>query len=195
LIGLAAVLTFNSSVTKHRQALIVVRSIPFGGNETILDVGCGRGAFSVLVAKELNSGLVVGIDTWNQWHVTGNSPHSLMANAETRDVGDSVAPLKGVGKSLPFPDSTFDIVASCLGLQHEGSATDFDTAVTQMVRVLKGGGRLAILTSGYGRRLRLLLPKLGMREVEVTRIRVGVIPIAQRITARKTFTRQAARSS
>jgi arsenite methyltransferase len=187
LIGLALALYFNSSVTKFRQALVVVRNIPFGGDETILDVGCGRGAFSVLVAQEVRSGLVIGVDVWNPWHVTGNSPQSLLANADRKGVRKVVSPVKSVGISLPFPDSRFDIVASCLGLQHVGNAAEFDAAITQMVRVLREGGRLAVLTSGYGRRLKELLPRLGMTEIQVSRIRVGVIPIAQRLTARKSF--------
>lgn len=185
--GLASFLSFNGSITKLRQALLLARSLPLGGDELILDVGCGRGAFSVAVAKEANSGLVIGVDEWNPWHVTGNNPKSLMANAEVTGVAGKVHAVKGRGSGLPFPDSKFDVVGSCLGLSHLGNGSELEATLSEMVRVLREGGSLAILSAGYGRRFPKRLSTLGLKDIRISRFRMGVIPLAERITARKPY--------
>jgi SAM-dependent methyltransferase len=195
LIGFAAFLTLNSSVAKYRQALILASILPLGGGELVLDVGCGRGPFSVAVARQLSTGLVVGLDDWSRWHVTGNSPLSLMANAKVEGVDQMIFPVKGGLDSLPFPDARFDVVASCLGLSHVGTGADLETTVAQMVRVLKEGGRVAILSAGYGRRFPSLLKSMGLTDIKVTRFIAGSFPYAERITARKRFASEAESSA
>jgi len=127
------------------------------------------------------------VDIWSAWHVTGNSPSSVLANAEAEGVGGSVVPVKSPPTELPFADSTFDVVASCLGLSHVGGVQDLDLAVREMVRVLRVGGRFAVTATGYGRRMTKLLTELGMVEVNVARFRVGILPSSERITARKPY--------
>lgn len=191
LIAFAAALSLRSSVTKLTEAVVVTRILPFGGSELVLDVGCGRGALSVVIAKKLTTGLVISLDVWDPWHITGNSPQSLLANAENVGVGERVAGIKAIGAAIPFPDMKFDVVASCLGLQHEGNFDEFDNSVKDMVRVLKEGGRFTVLCSGYGGRLTKLLASLGMTEIRASRVRAGIIPLAQRISARKSFVQPA----
>ena len=187
LIGLAASLSFNSSVGKPREARFLARTVPWGGDEVALDVGCGRGHFSTEAAKQLSTGYVIGVDIWSSWHVTGNSSGSVLANADAAGVGGAVVPLKSPPTELPFADSTFDVVASCLGLSHVGGVQDLELAVKEMVRVLRVGGRFAVTATGYGRRITKLLAELGMVEVGVTRFRVGILPGSERITARKPY--------
>ncbi|HME18996.1 MAG TPA: class I SAM-dependent methyltransferase [Nitrososphaerales archaeon] len=192
LIGLAASLSFNSSVGKPREARFLARTLPWGGDEVALDVGCGRGHFSTEAAKMLSSGYVASIDHWSAWHITGNSPRSVLANAEAQGVGEAVIPVKSPSTELPFADSTFDVVASCLGLSHLGGVQDLELSLREMVRVLRVGGRLAVTATGYGRRMTKLLTELGMVEVNVARFRVGILPASERITARKPYYQVAA---
>ena len=187
IVGLAASLSFNSSVGKPREARFLARTLPWGGDEVALDVGCGRGAFSIEAAKQMSSGSVTGVDMWSSWHITGNSPGSVLANADAQGVGGSIIPVRSPLTDLPFADSTFDVVASCLGLSHLGSVQDLEVAVREMVRVLRVGGRFAITSTGYGRRMTRLLAELGMVEVNVSRFRVGILPGSERITARKPY--------
>ena len=131
--------------------------------------------------------MVAGVDMWSVWHVTGNTPSSVLANAKDQGVGEIVIPVKTPQTSLPFADSTFDVVASCLGLSHVGGVQDLELSVREMVRVLREGGRFAVTTTGYGRRMTKLLTDLGMVDVSVSRFRVGILPSSERITARKPY--------
>jgi len=68
-------------------------------------------------------------------------------------------------RSMPFPDSTFDLVVSSLAIHNIKDHQGRLQAVDEAVRVLKPGGRLLIgdlmLTRIYAKRLR----KLGMVSV------------------------------
>jgi SAM-dependent methyltransferase len=187
LIGLAASLSFNSAVGKPREARFLARTLPWGGDEVALDVGCGRGHFSTEAAKQMSTGYVAGVDLWSSWHITGNNADSVFANARAQGVGEAVIPVKSPITALPFADETFDIVGSCLGLSHVGGVQDLEQAIREMVRVLRVGGRLAVTATGYGRRMTKLLTDLGMVEVNVARFRVGILPGSERITARKPY--------
>jgi SAM-dependent methyltransferase len=95
-----------------------------------LDVGCGTGAFSELIANRCAPLSLAGIDP---------SPEQI-AYARQHfprfqfEVGDSAA--------MPFPDDAFDVVASALVIHF---IPDRRTAFAEMKRVLKPGG----IVGGY----------------------------------------------
>ena len=184
LLVLGASLFFTSSLARHREARGMIRDLLLGGNELVLDVECGRGHFAVPAAKRLGTGAVVGLDTWNPRRVTGNSPWSLSANALAEGVSDRLRAVKGSPSLMPFADSTFDVAATCLGFPRAGRH-EVDGVVSEMARVLKPGGRLAVLFTGYGRTSPGLFESLGLTEVRISNLRLGVFPGAQRVIARK----------
>ncbi len=47
-------------------------------------------------------------------------------------------------RSLPFPDSTFDLVVSSLAIHNISTRTDRRKAIAEAFRVLRPGGRLVI---------------------------------------------------
>lgn len=51
------------------------------GDETLVDLGCGRGAVLLAAAKRLPRGRAIGVDLWRA-DQTGNSPQATLANAE-----------------------------------------------------------------------------------------------------------------
>lgn len=52
----------HSSV-QYQWACELIDKLNFSGKESLLDIGCGNGAVSALLAKKLPDGMVVGMDS------------------------------------------------------------------------------------------------------------------------------------
>ncbi|MBA0085829.1 MAG: 50S ribosomal protein L11 methyltransferase, partial [Acidobacteria bacterium Pan2503] len=55
---------FYSKVGKLALRERLLDKIPWRGDESVLDVGCGRGLLAVGAAKRVSSGTVTGVDVW-----------------------------------------------------------------------------------------------------------------------------------
>jgi ubiquinone/menaquinone biosynthesis C-methylase UbiE len=112
----------------------------------VLDVGCGPGRLATVFAQRVApSGSVNGIDP---------SPEMInRAIARARKHGVPVRFEVAYAQQLPFADDAFDAVACTLALHHVAD-DDRQTAVAEMYRVLKPGGRLLIaeIQKGPGHR-------------------------------------------
>jgi ubiquinone/menaquinone biosynthesis C-methylase UbiE len=111
----------HKSVTRRITELI--RRMPQG--HSILDVGCGPASW--LWRADLHP---VGLDL------------SLKYSMAFRDCGEPA--VTGSAADLPFPDRCFDGVWS-IGLLHHLPDTVARQAVTEMLRVCKQGGYVAIM--------------------------------------------------
>jgi ubiquinone/menaquinone biosynthesis C-methylase UbiE len=138
----------------------ILDSLHLAGDERVLDLGCGRGAVLVAVARRLTSGRVIGVDLWSTHDQSGNSPDVTLRNATFGGVRTRVAIETADMRMLPFPDHTFDLAVSSLAIHNIPSRAGRDRAVAEAWRVLKPGGRLAIAdirsTARYVRTLRAL---------------------------------------
>lgn len=107
-------------------------------DDTVLDVACGPGNFSRRFARAVApDGLVVGYD----------GSRSMLARGvleARRDETPSLAFVRGEATVLPFAAKSFDSVC-CFAALHM-FPEPFD-ALSEMARVLKPGGRVALLTS------------------------------------------------
>jgi hypothetical protein len=68
-------------VGKIRLCERILGAIAWRGDETVLDVGCGRGALLIEAAKRLPRGRAIGIDIWQTADLTGNRPEAVRENA------------------------------------------------------------------------------------------------------------------
>lgn len=184
---LAESLHLSGGSGKMGEIRRVTQGIPWGGSELVLDLICGRGPMSVSAAKRLTTGFVVGIDTWDARHVSGNNPYSLVANAEIDKVDGKVFPVLGVTTSLPFRTGAFDVVVSGFGLGHAGDMNARKRAIKEFTLALKEGGRVSILVAGRSQEYESYLSELGMTEVKIASSRIGIFPPVQRISARKPY--------
>ena len=114
------------------------------GDERVLDMGCGRGAVLVAVARRLTSGRVIGIDLWSTRDQSGNASDVTRRNASLEGVLDRVDIETGDMRALPFADGSFDLVVSSLAIHNIRGNADRARAVSEAWRVLKPGGRLVI---------------------------------------------------
>jgi ubiquinone/menaquinone biosynthesis C-methylase UbiE len=101
--------------------------------DRILDVGCGTGYLSRILAPVV---MPTG-------HVTGVDPSRAMIDYATARALDNCTYVQGEGQDLPFSDGSFDLVVSTLAVHHI-PADARPEALRQMFRVLRPGGRLFI---------------------------------------------------
>jgi arsenite methyltransferase len=115
------------------------------GDEDVLDVGCGRGLLLLGAAKRLRRGRAVGIDLWSAVDQSDNHRAATLANAEAEGVGERVEVVDGDMRALPFADGSFDRVVSSIAIHNVAEAADRERACHEIARVLRPGGRVAVL--------------------------------------------------
>src|SRR5581483_710807 len=96
--------------------------------ERVLDVGCGAGALTSVLAE------IVGAD-----HIAGVDPSEPFVAAASRRVPGAVLRV-ATAESLPFEDETFDAALSQLVFHF---VDDPARAVAEMKRVTRSGGRVS----------------------------------------------------
>ena len=141
------------------------------GDEQVLDIGCGRGAVLLAVAKRLPHGKAVGIDIWRKSDQSGNSVEATRRNAVAEGVADRIELQTADMTALPFEDGSFDLVVSSLAIHNVKGKENRRKAVAEAVRVLRPGGRLLIADIWSTALYCAELEAIGMRDV--TRRRLG----------------------
>lgn len=115
---------------RWRRKLLARTALPRGGR--LLDMGCGTGDIALAAMKERPDATVIAADF---------TP-AMVAHARVRPGAEGAAFALADAMALPFPDKTFDAVVSGYLLRN---VPHLPTALAEMVRVLKPGGRMAAL--------------------------------------------------
>ncbi|MBI1788216.1 MAG: class I SAM-dependent methyltransferase [Acidobacteria bacterium] len=165
----AAVMVWSSRVAKPRVRDRIIAGLPWRGDERVLDVGCGRGLFLIAAAKRLTTGRALGVDIWQTKDLSGNRPEATRDNLRAEGVADRAEILSGDARRLPFSGGSFDLVLSSLAIHNIPSAGERATAIREMVRVLKPGGRLVIFDIWHTRQYAALLREPGVAELQQSR--------------------------
>ncbi len=93
--------------------------------QTILDVGCGDGSFTRVVADTFSRTSVTAIDT----------------TLKKISTSHHISYFTGEVENLPFASESFDMVVAALSMHHW---TDKEKGVREIYRVLKKNGKLII---------------------------------------------------
>jgi len=184
-LGVGSVMVWSSRVAKLRLRDQLLDSLALRGDERVLDVGCGRGLLAIGAAKRLKNGKVIGIDVWNPFDLSGNTPDAAKANVKLEGVADKVRIENGDAQKLVYPENHYDVVVSSLALHNIPEQAARAQAVREMVRVLKPGGKLAIFdlfrTGEYAEVLRAS----GAKDVELSKTSFLWCVPGRSLTARK----------
>lgn len=123
----------DSEVAVRNEYLTLLGVVP---GERVLDVGCGSGAVTRMLAQRVApGGQAVGVDA--------SSALLKVARelAEKSGISDTVEFEQGDCRSLPYTDASFDAVVAATTLSH---VPDPRRALAEMVRVTRPGGRVGI---------------------------------------------------
>lgn len=122
------------------------------GDHRLLDVGCGKGRYARVLLEENPGARLVAFDVSEQM---------------LRNVPPGISRVSGFMTELPFASASFDGVYATESLEH---AVDIERAVAEMCRVLRPGGRLAIIDKNAEQWGKLKTPAwerwFGRRELE-----------------------------
>ena len=156
--AMALWMIYDSKIGKVRERETFLDKLDWKGNERVLDVGCGRGLFLIGAAKRLTSGRAVGIDKWQAEDLSGNTPSAPLDNAAIEGVADRVEVHTGDARKLPFDAASFDVVVSSMALHNIYDRGERQTAIREIARVTRPGGRVLIVDirhiGDYARTLR-----------------------------------------
>ena len=129
------------------------------GDERVLDVGAGTGAFAFAIAPRVREVVALEIDEG-------------MAAQARADAPPNVEVVVGDGEHLPFEDFSFDLSATLRTLHHTKRP---ELLVAELVRVTKPGGTILVVDQ--------LAPNDPLASFELTRFEHARDPSTIRILA------------
>jgi SAM-dependent methyltransferase len=129
---------------KLRYGDRLLSMIDWKGNESVLDVGTGRGLLMIGAAKKLDTGTAVGVDIWRQEDMMDNACKNTMKNGELEGVLGKIEVKNEDAQKLSFQSGCFDVVLSNLCLHNIPSKEGRNMACREIARVLKPGGTAII---------------------------------------------------
>ena len=121
--------------------LLLLREVPIKNVRSVLDVGCGTGFPLIELAERLGPRAHVhGIDPWTA--ALKRAASKIKSRATP-----NVTLHEGSASAMPFPDSTFDLIVSNLGINN---FDDRAGAMRECRRVARSGATLALTTNLQG---------------------------------------------
>lgn len=117
---------------------LVRKHLPPLAGRRVLEIGCGRGGFAAWLARH-GAGDLVAAD-FSRTAV--RKAASFVRGEALRGVACEIADIQ----RLPHDSGAFDVVISCETIEH---VTAPGTAVRELARVLRPGGRLFLTTPNY----------------------------------------------
>lgn len=118
----------------------VVRALP--AQAAVLDLACGNGAAALAMARARSDLILTGIDE------AAIAP-ALNVPEHAEALGAMTFRPRTAMEALPFPEAAFDLVASQFGVEFAAQPA---AALGEAMRVLKPGGRLAVLALPHASR-------------------------------------------
>ena len=119
-----------------------VRALELGARPRVLDLATGTGDLAVDIARRHPDATVVGLDPSQQMLAIAQGKLSK------RGLADRVTLVRGDAQHLPYRDHEMDAATIAFGIRN---VPDRPAALREMARVVRPGGRIAILELGEPR--------------------------------------------
>ena len=166
----------------REQRPVIRRHLAVEGGMKALDVACGSGFFTRLLAEGLtDGGRVYGLEQDDGYLGAAKK------YAQEDGVAERTEFLTGDALQLPFPDDSFDLVVSHTFFN---VIKDYRTAMQEMIRVVKDGGTVASVDNmslghqtwhtGYYEETPLF-QRLGQLEKQAWEMYQGICPIGSQV--------------
>jgi arsenite methyltransferase len=181
----AALMVWSSKVGKLKFREQLIDSLELRGTEIVLDVGCGRGLLLTAAARRLKTGKAIGIDLWQSVDQSGNHPETTLSNAQVEGVAERVEVKTGDMRQLPFVDQTIDVVVSNLAIHNIPDKAGRARAVSEIARVLKPNGRVALVDFECTDEYLNTLHGLGWRAAQRSGLHFQIFPPVRIVTGKK----------
>jgi SAM-dependent methyltransferase len=152
---------YSTLVAKPRIIANLIKNLGLKGDETVLDIGCGRGMFCIEIAKSIPRGKMYAIDLWSPKDQSGNEMSTTMNNAKNAQVLDRLQIQTADMRSLPFTDEQFDYVVSSLAIHNLSDEMERNKALSEILRVLRPGGTFVLLDILYSKQYSQFLESTG----------------------------------
>lgn len=173
---IGALLLFAQAVIYLRTTLIgkfacwrrVLTELQLDGDESLLDVGCGRGMVLMIAAPLLPTGRLVGVDIWSSHDQSGNSVAAAESNAAANGATDRVRLETADMTDMPFEDESFDLVTASVSIHNIKDPAMRARAISEIYRVTRPGGRIRIVDLAHTNEYREGLVSLGALDPTVT---------------------------
>ena len=130
----------------------LVRHVRRCNPNNVLDIACGTGDISLMLATELPQAKVIGFDfSEKMLEVARSRAIAIRPSAWVYQDGRIVSQRKlqfveGNAMALPFNDGSFDVVTISFGLRN---MADYEQVVAEAFRVLSSGGAFFCLDASY----------------------------------------------
>ncbi len=141
-----------------------VKKLNLKGGENVIDIACGTGDFSLSAYREKVVN-ITGVD------VSPNMLKIFLNKARKKKV-ENLSLVCAEAESLPFKDESFDICLVAFGVRN---FSNLKTGLREIFRILKDGGKLAILEFS--------LPKSPLKEIYLFYFRF-ILPLIGKLVSK-----------
>ncbi len=109
------------------------------GRGRVIDLGCGSGRASLMVAIARPESTVVAVDNFSADYIRDNEAAHIVRNTRIAGVGERVTVQRGDMRELPFSASEFDAAVSSFAIDHL-SDDDVRRTLHEVRRVVRQDG-------------------------------------------------------
>ena len=136
--------------------------------QKVLDLGCGTGTLTIQIKQFLPRIELFGLD--------GDPSVLQIARGKAEAAWVDIRWEEGLAYDLPYPDTSFDRVISCLVIHHL-TASNKLKAFQEVFRILKPGGEFQLLDFGKPTSLGMRLISIPIARMEVAGDNIrGLLP-------------------
>lgn len=172
-----SMMVYSSKVGKIRLTQTVIKTLNLKGDETILDVGCGRGLYAIEIAKTLKSKRAVGIDK----ELIEDRKEKALNNAKR--AGVQLELIERDMRHMPFNENAFEVVVSSMAVHQVSGKEERAKAIREMARVTSH--YLILVDFCKMQKYQDVLQELGWKEITVTRPYLRTFPPLRVLYAKK----------